>query len=105
MNDIDNNKHFLHLLHKTHLFQKRALIDTASLAQINILCEIILNIITGIVELDTELKEKFKRKRALLWTILKRSTSKKRKQLLLKKNIKLLDSFIEISLNILEGNE
>ena len=99
MNDLQSHSDFLNLLYKTHLQQKRALIDTASLAQIEILCEIILNIVSGIIDLDQETKQKFQRKKAILEVILKKTTSKKRKQLLLKNNLKVIGTFLKIVLN------
>ena len=96
---------FLKLLYKTHLLQKRALIDTASVPQLQILFEIVLNTVSGVIELDKETRDKLKKRRTILETILKKSTSKKRKQLLLRNNIKLLDILLEIVLNIYEEND
>ena len=105
MDNLKNHHNFLTLLYNTHLSQKKALIETSSLAQVEILCEIVLNILSGAADLNEISKDRFKRKKVYLQLLLQRAISKKRKQRIFLKNLKLLEHFLEIALNIIEKDD
>ena len=100
MNNLEKHINFLNLLNETHPPQKKALIETSSLPQIETLCEIVLNILTGTVDLDILTRQKIRRSKPHLEIVLRKSTSKRRKQILFLKNLKLLELCLKIVLNI-----
>ena len=87
--------HFLNLLDSTHTTQQRALIKTLSPEQLRTLCEILLNIVEGTLDISSYVKNYFKRKSRVIKRLLNKNTSKKNKQSLLLKNIKLLKYIIK----------
>lgn len=105
MNSLKEQEHFLNLLVTTHPLQKRALIDTASSKQLHLLCESILNIISGDITLDKETKSRLYKNKDLLEDILKRSTPKRRKQILLRNNLSLLEIIIKHILKYFKEHE
>ena len=102
MEAISCHKDYLKLLTSAHYSQRRALIDTSTYSQIKLLCEIILNTITGTFDLDEATKQKLYKKKEALKTILKKSTPKRRKQLLLRKNLSTLEAILNLAIPYIE---
>ena len=90
MNKLGDYLSFLNLLYDTHLEQQKALLDTASIKQISVICEILLNIVNGTINLNDELKKYINKKSTLVYKLLNKKTSNRRKKYLLKGNIDLL---------------
>ena len=95
MNNLGKHLHFLNLLNDTHLTQKKVLLETASLLQISVICEILLNIVNGTIELNDKIKKYMNNKKKIIDNLLDKRVSNKKKINILKKNIPLLKIILQ----------
>lgn len=95
MSNLGKHLHFLNLLYNTHLDQQKALLHTSSLLQIAIICEILLNIVNGTIELNDELKKYMNKKKKIIYQLLDKKVSRKRKKNILKRNLPLLKIILQ----------
>ena len=78
-----NNAAFLRLLSSCHCKQRKALLETLTEEQLKTVCEVILNILKGTVDLSPKQKKTLRRKKRLLYQLASKSVpSKTKKQLL-----------------------
>jgi hypothetical protein len=68
LNEVRCSKSFLKLLASCAKIQRKALLETASKEQYYALCEVILNVASGVTELDDAIVEKLKKHRQTIRT-------------------------------------
>ena len=90
MNKLGDYLSFLNLLYDTHLEQQKALLDTATIAQVSVICEILLNIVDGAIDINNEVKKYLNKKSTLVYKLLDKKTSNRKKKTLFKRDIDLL---------------
>ena len=90
MDNLGKHFHFLNLLYNTHPRQQKALLESASLQQISAICEILLNIVNGTIELNNDVKKFMNKRQAVIFRLLNKSLIGARKRRILKRNIPLL---------------
>ena len=95
MNNLDKHLYFINLLNNTHLGQQKALLNSASLQQISVICEILLNIINGVIEVDDDIKKYLNKKHLIIYELLNKKISKRRKKTIFKRNIALLKVILQ----------
>lgn len=84
MSSAEKNKNFLELLcHSKNKFRK-TLIENASNDQIESICEIVLNILNGNIELSEKQIKKLSKKKELLRALVKSGPAKEKKKLIQK---------------------
>ena len=96
------NAALLHLLSDCHPKQRKALLQTLSEEQLRTLCEVILNILKGTVELTPSQKKSLgKRKRVLYQLASKSVPSKTKKAILVQQGGSLLPAILKQALQVL----
>ena len=100
---ISENKHFLFLLYTTDTKQRKALLGSITKEQLMSFCELVLNIIKGVIPVSRETKNKLKRyARVLRLLAEKRSVSRGRKIALLLKHMRLVLMILRIGRKFFE---
>ena len=96
------NAALLHMLSNCHPKQRKALLQTLSEEQLRTLCEVILNILRGTVELTPSQKKSLgKRKRALYQLASKSVPSKTKKKILVQQGGSFLPAILISALQVL----
>ena len=90
MNNILKQADFLNFLNKTHNNQQKALLQSLSSQQLAVLCEILLNIVQGAIDINEEQKGYLRRRKTLINRILRRSTPQRQKRFLFMQNVNLV---------------
>lgn len=103
MDNIFKQAHFLSLLDTAHTEQQRALLSTASIGQIEALCEVLLNIIRGVVDVSNSFKRQLQKRAHIVRALLKKSTSRRKKRVLFTKNLQIAKIASKAIQNILES--
>ena len=97
-----NNSPFLHLLSSCHCKQRKALLETLTEEQLKTICEVILNILKGTVDLSPKQRKVLKKKKRLLYQLVSKSVpSKTKKQLLVQQGGSILPSILVPALQVL----
>lgn len=85
MKRVKDNADFLKATITAHPTQCKALIQTARTTQLDAICEILLNILKGVIPLKKDIYKKASRVKKVLRTLVSRCGSKKdRKELMIK---------------------
>lgn len=105
MERITSHLPFLHLLLTTHPHQKQALLKTATKLQLQILCEILLNIIKGNLKISKTEEKFLNKKKKIISKLLNKSGKPHFKQRLFSKNLKVVDLIVHSFLNKLKNEQ
>jgi hypothetical protein len=84
MECIPQNKEFLHLLANTHKGQYRKLIATATLAQLDVICGVIKNVIKGRISISQDILKAASSFKKILEKIAHKCFKPSRRKLLMK---------------------
>ena len=96
------NAALLHLLSDCHPKQRKALLQTLSEEQLRTLCEVILNILKGTVELTPSQKNSLGKRKRLLYQLASKSVpSKTKKKILVQQGGSLLPAILIPALQVL----
>lgn len=97
-----NNTALLHLLSACHPKQRKAVLQTLTEQQLRSLCEVVLNVLKGTVELSHKEKQKLRKNKRVLYQLASKSVpSKKKKQILVQQGGNILPSILIPALQVL----
>lgn len=90
MSRLQENKGFVELLLNSHNLQVEALLKSVNIKQTYLVCEIVLNILEGVLQLTPIAKTRLKKYKTIFRNLTKRRGSIKSKQKLIISNSKAL---------------
>ena len=97
-----HNTPLLQLLSGCHVKQRKAILDTLTEEQLRALCEIVVNILKGTVNLSPKQKQKLRKRKRILYQLASKSVpSKTKKELLVQQGGSLLPSILIPALQVL----
>ena len=99
---VRKNSAFLHLLSDCHPKQRKVLLETLTDEQLKTLCEVVLNILKGIIHLSPRQQQKLRKKKRVLYQLVSKSIpSKTKKRLLVQEGGSVLPSILIPALQVL----
>lgn len=103
---VRENRNFLSLLYKADFKQRRALLESISKDQLLTLCELVLNVIKGVIPVSQASKDKLRRYAKILRTLAeKRSVSRRKKIDLLVKHHRLVPTLLQACKKFIDSLE